>query len=691
MPVYRAQGFKQRRVFRQRSGGPVADLLNSKAKRQFLPDVFVGIHDCVLYRAMQFHFQQDQLFGVRGARIEAGHGPLWNGIDGSSAFDRADIQRSARRAVQVKVTQTRNGPAQYHNRIGASGIGPGVSSRAAYSGQITPAPQRAGHGHLVPCAIQNNMGRDLVAPRSMFVNPAHAAQVPFALFAYIACKNYIARRLNVCMAQGRSHGQKRCHTRAIVTCSGSKQLCVLQLRPDGRLCRKYRVNMRGKHHATVRRIFPPQDPDRVANTIYGNVCQAQFAEACAKPFRSWTFCKWRRRYSNQLPLPAHNLLLMQMQPAKRLMHTALRSQMADARKCGRRSSSRHKSQRSIPSLLFPGTLTGEDFHETALASVVSKKADLSMSLKAKIEAVIYAAEEPVSLAHLAGLFADEALEEKRQREGASASEADTDAPVIPVEEAAPLTVEEAAVAAEQASEESAPSAGDEKKAARQRDREAREELRRIIAELIADYADNDRGMEVREIAGGYRVATKPEYHDAVRAFVKSLKPPMKLSLQALETLAVIAYKQPITAPEVSEIRGVDSAGVIGSLISRKLVTTAGRKQVIGRPILYKTTKEFLLRFGLKDLNELPSMEEFEKMAAGELAEPGELPFEGQKVGTPNSEGIIEDSDEEPEPHAAVEVTEELEDEEEDVPGVAVDPEKDEGEALEASPAEAGQP
>ncbi len=90
---------------------------------------------------------------------------------------------------------------------------------------------------------------------------------------------------------------------------------------------------------------------------------------------------------------------------------------------------------------------------------------------------------------------------------------------------------------------------------------------------------------------------------------------MKLSLQALETLAVIAYKQPVTAPEIGEIRGVDTAGVLGSLIARKLITTAGRKQVIGRPILYKTTKEFLLRFGLKDLNELPSIEEFEKMAS----------------------------------------------------------------------------
>jgi segregation and condensation protein B len=108
----------------------------------------------------------------------------------------------------------------------------------------------------------------------------------------------------------------------------------------------------------------------------------------------------------------------------------------------------------------------------------------------------------------------------------------------------------------------------------------------------------------------------------VRLFIKSLKPAMKLSLPALETLAVIAYKQPVTAPEVNEIRGVDSSGVFGSLLARKLIVTAGRKPVIGRPILYKTTREFLLRFGLKDVSELPSMEEFEKIAASELEEPG---------------------------------------------------------------------
>ena len=131
--------------------------------------------------------------------------------------------------------------------------------------------------------------------------------------------------------------------------------------------------------------------------------------------------------------------------------------------------------------------------------------------------------------------------------------------------------------------------------------------------MSAEFVSDDRGIELRQVAGGYRISTKPEHHDVVRSFAKSLKPPVRLSLQALETLAVIAYKQPVTAPEISEIRGVDSSGVLATLLDRKLITTAGRKAVIGRPILYKTTKDFLVRFGLKDVQELPSMEEFEKM------------------------------------------------------------------------------
>ncbi len=194
-----------------------------------------------------------------------------------------------------------------------------------------------------------------------------------------------------------------------------------------------------------------------------------------------------------------------------------------------------------------------------------------MAIKAKIEAIIYAAEEPVSVEQIAAVLKDEIVSECGLQ-----SEA----------------VEPKAL-----------------------DAEVRSRVRATVEELQADCAHSDRGMEIRQVAGGYRMATKPEHHDAVRAFAKSLKPPMRLSLQALETLAVVAYKQPVTAPEITEIRGVESSGVLSTLLDRKLIVTAGRKQVIGRPILYKTSKEFLLRFGLKDVGELPSLEEFEKMTS----------------------------------------------------------------------------
>jgi len=270
-----------------------------------------------------------------------------------------------------------------------------------------------------------------------------------------------------------------------------------------------------------------------------------------------------------------------------------------------------------------------------------------MSLKAKIEAVIYASEEPVTLAQLMGLLGHEAQAELDQIAAAqqalalSQSEMDgeesSDTEAISAElldaSISEVTTEEMSESSP-AAEGSSPAANEdaenksarESKEEKEKNRRLREYFRSILEQLVSDYANGDRGLEIREVASGYRLATKPEYHDAVRGFVKSLKPPLKLSLQALETLAVVAYKQPVTAPEVSEIRGVDSGGVLGSLMTRKLVTTAGRKQVIGRPILYKTTKDFLLRFGLKDINELPSIEEFEKMA-GELVEQEEIPME----------------------------------------------------------------
>ncbi len=198
-----------------------------------------------------------------------------------------------------------------------------------------------------------------------------------------------------------------------------------------------------------------------------------------------------------------------------------------------------------------------------------------MSLKPQIEAIIYAAEMPISLDQIFSLVKESVLAETPGLDLA----------------------------------------------------EIKSRIRATLEELIADYSGSHHGIEIRQVAGGYRMSTKPDQHDVVRAFAKSLKPPFRLSLPALETLAVVAYKQPVTVPEISEIRGVDSGGVIATLLDRKLITTAGRKAVIGRPILYKTSREFLLRFGLKDVNELPSMEEFEKLLA-ESFESDLLPVEG---------------------------------------------------------------
>jgi segregation and condensation protein B len=135
-----------------------------------------------------------------------------------------------------------------------------------------------------------------------------------------------------------------------------------------------------------------------------------------------------------------------------------------------------------------------------------------------------------------------------------------------------------------------------------------------LDELVASYATEERGIEMRAVAGGYKLYTKPQHHDVVRRFIKSLRPPLRLTMPALETLAVISYKQPVTGPEIGEIRGVNTSGVLKTLLDKRLITTAGRKEVMGRPILYRTSKEFLVRFGLSDLGELPSLKEFEALA-----------------------------------------------------------------------------
>jgi segregation and condensation protein B len=179
-----------------------------------------------------------------------------------------------------------------------------------------------------------------------------------------------------------------------------------------------------------------------------------------------------------------------------------------------------------------------------------------------------------------------------------------------------------------------------------------------LDELVASYATDDRGVEVRAVAGGYKMYTKPQHHDLVRRFIKSLRPPLRLTMPALETLAVIAYKQPVTAPEIQEIRGVNTSGVIKTLLDKRLITTAGRKEVIGRPILYRTSKDFLMRFGLSDLQELPSLKEFEALAREALGSdeglaPSDSGDESVLDSIPRSEAIPKETRSESETNAEI--------------------------------------
>src|ERR1041385_8226595 len=201
--------------------------------------------------------------------------------------------------------------------------------------------------------------------------------------------------------------------------------------------------------------------------------------------------------------------------------------------------------------LEPQTLSVDELMASRGAAATAEAVPASQEdaqLKAVLEAIVYVAEEPLTLAQIAG-----ALQQPEER------------------------------------------------------------IQELLGQLVAEFDRPEHGVSIREVAGGYKMATKAEHHDAVRDFVKSLNPPLKLSLPALETLAVIAYKQPVTGPEIQEIRGVQGAGVMKTLLDRTLIAVAGRKNVIGKPILYKTTKEFLIQFGLKDLSELPTLKEFEEI------------------------------------------------------------------------------
>ena len=142
--------------------------------------------------------------------------------------------------------------------------------------------------------------------------------------------------------------------------------------------------------------------------------------------------------------------------------------------------------------------------------------------------------------------------------------------------------------------------------------EDKETIEAAVEELKSEYDEREGGLQLREIAGGWQISTRTEYHEEVRKFLKT-RPNAKLSLASLETLAVIAYKQPVTVPEILEIRGVQSASAIKTLLDKKLIVARGRKEAVGRPMQYGTSKDFLIQFGLKDLSELPSIEDFEDL------------------------------------------------------------------------------
>jgi len=139
-----------------------------------------------------------------------------------------------------------------------------------------------------------------------------------------------------------------------------------------------------------------------------------------------------------------------------------------------------------------------------------------------------------------------------------------------------------------------------------------ETIAAAIEELKQEYEQRESGLQIREIAGGWQISTRTEFHEEIRKFLKT-RPSAKLSLAALETLAVIAYKQPATIPEILEIRGVQSASAIKTLLDKRLIVAKGRKETVGKPMQYGTSKDFLIQFGLKDLSELPNIEDFEDL------------------------------------------------------------------------------
>ena len=236
-------------------------------------------------------------------------------------------------------------------------------------------------------------------------------------------------------------------------------------------------------------------------------------------------------------------------------------------------------------------------------------------LMSALEAIIYAADEPATLDQIVAAITGEKPHARAEERGEVTAENF-------VEPHPPETDPSADAVAESPRAE----ARDGSRA------QVRSEIRAALDKLVASYAAEERGIEIRKVAGGWKMYTKAQHHELVRRFIKALRPPLRLTMPALETLSVIAYKQPATLPEINEIRGVNCGGVVKTLLERRLITTAGRKEAVGRPILYRTSKDFLMRFGLADLDELPSLKEFEQLAQAALgADDGLAPTEPDEV------------------------------------------------------------
>jgi segregation and condensation protein B len=275
-------------------------------------------------------------------------------------------------------------------------------------------------------------------------------------------------------------------------------------------------------------------------------------------------------------------------------------------------------------------------------------------LMSALEAIIYAADEPATLDQIVAAITGEKPHSHSGERNEVAAEnfgeanplnADANAAVVGADVFnRPADPEAANLSPRGNVEPSSDTPGNAHDTSRAQTRAVfRAEVRSALDKLVASYAAEERGIEIRKVAGGWKMYTKAQHHELVRRFIKGLRPPLRLTMPALETLSVIAYKQPVTLPEINEVRGVNCGGVVKTLLERRLITTAGRKEAVGRPILYRTSKDFLMRFGLADLDELPSLKEFEQLAQAALgADDGIAPIEPDEASVESPQESLEE-------------------------------------------------